>query len=604
MQQLEFKDLVPPLAPASLAVLARQNFSRATPVQAATIPLLSNNKDVAVDACTGSGKTLAFVLPLVEILNKLETPLKRLQVGAIVVSPTRELSKQINDVAYPFLEEVCGIVPKLLVGGTDPLEDVHRLRKEGAQVLIGTPGRMHDVMERAKDLELKSLEVLILDEADRLLSMGFSKQLNAIMGKLPKQRRTGLFSATQTEEVEELARAGLRNAVRVRVANQAAAPAGKEALSGGESTVESESKTPSTLKMEYVMCETSAKPAMLISFLREHPSQKVIVYFLTCACVDFFAASLGRLAGVPKVRFYMLHGKMKQAARETALASFSKDPFGVLLCTDLAARGLDIPNVDWILQYDPPQDPAAFVHRMGRTARMGREGNAMAFLLPKEETYVEFMKLRRVPLKEGHLEQFNTSDEVCGGIRALAERDRDVMEKGARAFVSFIRGYKEHHCTYIFRFQDLELGSLANSFGLLRLPKMPEIKRARQIQNFTESNVDIDAIPFRDKAREKQRQKAMKANAEKKAQEMEASSAQKRAREKQKMAAANEKSVTGAKRQKMQSRKDEDEMEAEYRLLKKLRRKEISEKEFDIATGIEEDSAGILPKKNKNKKNK
>ncbi|KAK3274789.1 hypothetical protein CYMTET_17047 [Cymbomonas tetramitiformis] len=184
MQQLEFKDLVPALAPASLALLARQNFSKATPVQAATIPLLSNNKDVAVDACTGSGKTLAFVLPLVEILNKLETPLKRLQVGAIIISPTRELSKQINDVAYPFLEEVCGIVPKLLVGGTDPLQDVHRLRKEGAQVLIGTPGRIHDIMERTKDLELKSLEVLILDEADRLLSMGFSKYVPPLAGSL------------------------------------------------------------------------------------------------------------------------------------------------------------------------------------------------------------------------------------------------------------------------------------------------------------------------------------------------------------------------------------------------------------------------------------
>ncbi|KAK3273106.1 hypothetical protein CYMTET_18635, partial [Cymbomonas tetramitiformis] len=221
-----------------------------------------------------------------------------------------------------------------------------------------------------------------------------------------------------------------------------------------------------------------------------------------------------------------------------------------------------------------------------------------------EETYVEFMKLRKVSLKEGHLEPYGTAKDVCEGIRARAERDRDVMEKGARAFVSFIRGYKEHHCTFIFRFQDLELGSLANSFGLLRLPKMPEIKRARQIQNFTESAADIDAIPFRDKTREKQRQKAMKANAEKKAQEMEASAVQKRNEQKQKKAAANEKNVTGAKRQKMQSRKDEDEMETEYRLLKKLRRKEISEKEFDIATGMEEDSASILPKRNKNKKNK
>ena len=210
-----FGALNPPLRAASLEVLAEQGFERATPVQAAAVGLLAGNKDVAVEACTGSGKTLAFVLPMVEILARSETTFRKHQVGAVIVSPTRELAKQIYDVAVPFLATVKGAPPMLLVGGTDVSADVRTFAEDGALALIGTPGRLDDLMVRSKALECKKVELLVLDEADRLLSMGFMKTLNAIIARLPKQRRTGLFSATQTEEVEELARAGLRNPVRV-----------------------------------------------------------------------------------------------------------------------------------------------------------------------------------------------------------------------------------------------------------------------------------------------------------------------------------------------------------------------------------------------------
>ena len=216
-----FDRLRPPLRAESLAVLKAQGFERATPVQAATIGLLAGNKDVAVEACTGSGKTLAFVLPLVEILARAETPFRKHSVGAIVVSPTRELAKQIYDVLVPFLRGLdveAGEAPRganggaramLLVGGTDAAADAKRFADGGATALVGTPGRLDDVMVRCKAMDLKRVELLILDEADRLLSMGFVKTLNAIIARLPKQRRTGLFSATQTEETEELARAGV-----------------------------------------------------------------------------------------------------------------------------------------------------------------------------------------------------------------------------------------------------------------------------------------------------------------------------------------------------------------------------------------------------------
>eukprot|EP00232_Nephroselmis_pyriformis_P015035 CAMPEP_0182880448 /NCGR_PEP_ID=MMETSP0034_2-20130328/16572_1 /TAXON_ID=156128 /ORGANISM="Nephroselmis pyriformis, Strain CCMP717" /LENGTH=204 /DNA_ID=CAMNT_0025013431 /DNA_START=94 /DNA_END=705 /DNA_ORIENTATION=- len=183
----------------TLDVLKAKGFERTTPVQQATIPLLTGNKDVCVEAQTGSGKTLAFVVPIVEILRRMEEPLKRYQVGAVIVSPTRELAQQIFAVAAPFVATLKDTSAQLLVGGSDPSADVARIKDSGAHVMIGTPGRLDDIMKRCSFLDTKALEIFVLDEADRLLDMGFKRQLDAIMARLPKQRRTGLFSATQTD---------------------------------------------------------------------------------------------------------------------------------------------------------------------------------------------------------------------------------------------------------------------------------------------------------------------------------------------------------------------------------------------------------------------
>ncbi|KIZ00196.1 hypothetical protein MNEG_7763 [Monoraphidium neglectum] len=241
----------------------------------ATIPLLCGNKDVAVDACTGSGKTLAFVVPVIEKLRRLDEPLKRHQVGAIIVSPTRELARQIHSVMAPFVESLPGASCLLLVGGTDPAADVALFRERGGQILVGTPGRLDDILKRCADLDPKRLEVLVLDEADRLLDMGFKAQLDAIMGRLPRQRRTGLFSATQTEAVEALTRAGLRNPVRVAVAVAAApAPAAAAAAARGKKGKEGEAAaaeaagagdqvTPASLQLQYLICEVDEKMGQL-----------------------------------------------------------------------------------------------------------------------------------------------------------------------------------------------------------------------------------------------------------------------------------------------------------------------------------------------------
>ncbi|KAL6326474.1 hypothetical protein AAG906_008336 [Vitis piasezkii] len=429
-----FSELNPPLSEPVLEALTQSGFHFCTPVQAATIPLLCSFKDVAVDAATGSGKTLAFVVPLVEILRRASSAPKPHQVLGVILSPTRELSSQIYNVAQPFISTLPNVKSVLLVGGVEVKSDLKKIEEEGANLLIGTPGRLYDIMERMDVLDFRNLEILILDEADRLLDMGFQKQITSIIARLPKLRRTGLFSATQTEAVEELSKAGLRNPVRVEVRAEA------KSLNDSVSSQQlASSKTPSGLNIEYLECEADKKPSQLVDLLIKNKSKKIIIYFMTCACVDYWGVILPRLSVLKGFSLIPLHGKMKQTAREKALASFTSLSSGILLCTDVAARGLDIPGVDCIVQYDPPQDPNVFIHRVGRTARMGRQGSAVVFLLPKEEAYVEFLRIRRVPL-QGMTCSSDASD-VVPQIRSAAKKDRDVMEKGS--------GHLFHLCEHI-----------------------------------------------------------------------------------------------------------------------------------------------------------
>ena len=503
----------------------------------------------------------------------------------------------------------------LLVGGTDVSKDVAKFAATSPLVLVATPGRLWDVMQRSRELDGKKCELLILDEADRLLGMGFMATLNNIISRLPKQRRTGLFSATQTEEVAELARAGLRNPVRVTVrdaVNAAARAAGDK-----------KGKLPTQLQLLYRLCPVDAKLWHLVNFIREHRSCKMIVYFLTCACVDFYESAVKEL--LPESSTIALHGKMKQKQRESALGVFTEQSSGVLMCTDIAARGLDIPGVDWIVQFDPPQDPAAFVHRVGRTARMGREGNAIVFLSPNSEaSYVDFLRIRGVEIKAApgtreyfaevaaetqngdddkqielasdivdalektELEERAGADQTHIALRKASEKSRELMEKGVRAYVSFIRGYKEHHCRFIFRFKELEYGSLAMSMGLLRLPKMKEIRKAPKkfMECFVESYVDADTVPFMDKSREKQRQKTLKEQQEAaEAQRLLEVDTPKPKKEKVK----EEKRQTAFKRRKEELRADIEEMEDDYRALRKVKKGKMTEEEFDLEIGFDED---------------
>ncbi|KAL2024081.1 hypothetical protein VTK56DRAFT_9861 [Thermocarpiscus australiensis] len=514
--------LTPSLAQWILDYLSSMGFAHPTPVQKACLEIFRGNKDVVVEAVTGSGKTLAFLIPVVEKLLRGDEPAKRHHVQGIIISPTRELASQIYNVLVSLIKfhalsaELLPyakgdekrpattqpvVVPQLLVGGTTKAaEDLSTFLRLSPNLLIGTPGRLAELLSSPHvKTPSSSFEVLVMDEADRLLDLGFSQELTRILGYLPKQRRTGLFSASLSEAVERLITVGLLypHKITVRV---------KSLRDGG---VIQERKTPISLQMSYIVTPASKKiPALcqLLERLEPRPSRS-IVFFSTCFAVKYFARVLHGIlpAGFSIVS---LHGKLEPQVREKNFERFvnATSPT-VLLTTDIAARGLDIPQVDLVVQHDPPTDTKVFIHRCGRAGRAGRRGLAVVMLQPgREEGYVQLLEVRQTPIAPLEKPSISVPDEqaddVAAKIRAQAQADREIFQLAQRAFVSWARSYMEHQATSIFRVADLDWLDLAKGYGLLELPKMPEVKGLDRSLGL---GIDTEAIPFRDKAREKKR---------------------------------------------------------------------------------------------------
>ncbi|XP_037340198.1 ATP-dependent RNA helicase DDX55 [Pungitius pungitius] len=560
-----------PLTEGILQTLEEVKFTHMTPVQSACIPLFMSNKDVAAEAVTGSGKTLAFVIPIIELLLRREEKLKKMQVGALVITPTRELALQISEVMALFTNKFPQFTQILLIGGTNPIDDVEKFKENGANIVIATPGRLEDMFRRKPDgLDLassvRSLDVLVLDEADRLLDMGFEASLNTILAHLPKQRRTGLFSATQTQELEKLVRAGLRNPVRITVKEKGVA----------ESAVVQ--KTPSRLCNYFTICRTENKFNSLVAFLRQHKQEKHLVFFSTCACVEYFGRALETL--VKKVTVHAIHGKMKNK-RNKIFAEFRALKGGILVCTDVMARGIDIPDVHWVLQYDPPSSASAFVHRCGRTARIGNHGNALVFLLPMEESYVNFLSInQKCPLQKMVLTEEVV--DVLPKVKAMSLADRAMFDRGMRAFVSFVQAYAKHECSLIFRLKDLNFSTLARGFALLRMPKMPELK-GKTFPGFDRTALDTDTIRYKDKNREKLRQK-MLAELKERPPLPKRSFIKNKSWSKQKTKTERRKKRSAKRKHEEGSDVEDEDMKEllnDTRILKKLKKGKISEEDFE-----------------------
>jgi ATP-dependent RNA helicase DDX55/SPB4 len=583
-----------------LQYIQHQKFQYMTPVQIATIPQFLNHKDVAVQSVTGSGKTLAFVIPIIELLLQSKITLKSQQIGALILSPTRELAQQ----TYNVTKDICGYCqqpePLLLVGGGNSSSggaggsnstssssssnarpvtmDIQTFQKLGSNIVIGTPGRVNDILSRYAVIDCNELICFVLDEADVLLNMGFTMTLQSIMSYLPKMRRTALFSATQSSSTsttlsEWMQRVGMRNPIWIDVTivapnsikstpstdnstlltGSSSQQSTTNAFSDGTNTssdVLSSTKATSTKKYQatplslqnyYIVTKMDEKISRLATFLYDHATlknEKIIVFFLTCACVDYYGTIFQQLFNPPSSKnnnnnskiakvsskneandkhivVEMLHGKMVQKRREKTMERFrmscenrGNDNEGdddaekdqthtngiVLFCTDVAARGLDVSDIQWVVQMDAPQDPSFFIHRVGRCARANKIGQSLLFVAPKEESYIDFLRMRNIPIEplpsterccppsslsqsvvaaHHDISDNGTSarrrliygssgvdtpnsveliDDLLPSIVRLVTTDRDMLEKGTKAYTSYVRAYKEHHCAFIFRY--------------------------------------------------------------------------------------------------------------------------------------------------------
>ncbi|KAJ5354725.1 DEAD/DEAH box helicase (Sbp4) [Penicillium brevicompactum] len=514
--------LEPPLSEWTLDAMGSMGFTRMTPVQASAIPLFMQHKDVVVEAVTGSGKTLSFLIPIVEKLLRLDEPLKKHHVGAIVISPTRELASQIHQVLLSLLEfhsdsaaaikpaeegaprqksSTMKVVPQLLLGGgTSPAEDLKIFLKNSPNVLVGTPGRLLELLSSPHvHCPQSTFEMLVLDEADRLLDLGFKEDLQKILRRLPKQRRTGLFSASISEAVDQIVRLGLRNPVKIAVKVKGA---------GAE-----EKRTPASLQMTYLTTPPLHKFAILkhiLSSVQPTP-QKTIFFVSTCSSVDYLATILPIMLGSSFV-LVPLHGKHQANVRQKNFTKFTTSTTpSILLTTDVAARGLDIPSVDLVVQIDPPSDPKTFIHRCGRAGRAGRRGLSIVLVHPgREEDYVSFLEIRKTPVAPFNITELSDEEAMASidKVRRATMKDRAMYDKGQKAFVSWLRSYSKHQASSIFRVTDLDWEALGKAWGLLRLPKMPESRHFEGDKTLG-IKMDWDNYTYKDKQQEKRRQEAI-----------------------------------------------------------------------------------------------
>lgn len=442
--------------------LATMGFSTMTEVQARTIPPLLAGRDVLGAAKTGSGKTLSFLIPCVELLHRAHFA-PRNGCGAIVIAPTRELALQIYAVAKD-LAASHSQTHGLVMGGANRRQEAEKLVK-GVNLLIGTPGRLLDHLQHTTGFVVKNLACLVIDEADRILEIGFEEEMRQIVALLPKDRQTALFSATQTTKVEDLARVSFKNKPLYVGVDDAADASTREGLEQG-----------------YCIVPAARRFLLLFTFLRKNAKRKVIVFMSSCNAVKFYADLLNYV----DLPVMAIHGRQKQAKRTATFFEFGQAKSGALLATDVAARGLDIPFVDWIVQFDPPDDPKEYIHRVGRTARGadGAQGRALLMLLPEEVGFLAHLREARVPLAEYEFPAHKLAN-VQSQFEKLVSKNYYLHQAAKDAFRSYLLAYNAHALKETFNVRNLDVAAVAKSFGFERPPHVsinlePKAARSRR----------------------------------------------------------------------------------------------------------------------------
>lgn len=366
-------NLIPPI----LKALEQENYTSPTPIQQQAIPPILSGKDLLGCAQTGTGKTAAFAIPTLQLLHKNPRAGRR-NIRALVITPTRELALQIyeNFCAYgKHLPLKCAVI----FGGVSQKPQEVALQK-GVDILVATPGRLNDLMQQ-KLIDLKNVELLILDEADRMLDMGFIHDVKKIIAKTPSQRQTLLFSATMPGAIAQMADSILRNPVKV-------------AITPVSSTVDA-------IGQSLYFVDKSNKKDLLLHLLKDKSIESVIVFTRTKHGADRLVRHLTKA----QISAKAIHGDKSQGARQTALQHFKNRTLRVLVATDIAARGIDIDELSHVINYELPNIPETYVHRIGRTGRAGQSGVAISLCDFDEKPYladIEKLIGKRIPVIKDH----------------------------------------------------------------------------------------------------------------------------------------------------------------------------------------------------------
>ncbi|XP_061749749.1 probable ATP-dependent RNA helicase DDX31 isoform X2 [Nerophis ophidion] len=489
------------------------NVSTLTSVQKRTIPALLSGRDAVVRSQTGSGKTLSFAIPLVQSLQALEQKVSRSDGPlAVIIVPTRELALQTFNTFQKLLKPFMWIVPGVLMGGEKRKSEKARLRK-GINILVSTPGRLVDHIQHTLSIAFSAVRWLVLDEADRILDMGFEKDLSVILNSLNStgpSRQNVLLSATLTHGVTRLTDVCLNEPISIHLSEPAPSDLPAVTLEPPSGDQSESFAVPSALKQFVAMVPSKVRLVCLAAFVLDKcqvsEDHKVMVFVSSCEEVDFLHSLLVGVLSAnqkPPPSFLRLHGNMQQEERSEVLWKFSSDARGVLLCTDVAARGLDFPQVTWILQYTPPSSAVEYVHRIGRTARIGARGSSLLLLTPAESAFISELANHNISLAEMKLLDIlsslmrdntykgrgkyhsKTSTKACE--QEMRERatvlqthfenfvhaNATSLRNAKKALQSYLRAYTSYpaHLKHVFHIRALHLGHAAKSFGLRDAPR-------------------------------------------------------------------------------------------------------------------------------------
>ena len=465
-----FSDL--PLSAPTKAGLKACHFTTLTDIQARAIPLALKGSDILGAAKTGSGKTLAFVIPVLENLYRRQCIGADAGLGAVIISPTRELAIQIFDNLYKIGRHGHLFAAGLVIGGKSLYEEQDALSR--MNIVVCTPGRLLQHLSQTTMFSVDSLQMLVLDEADRIMDMGFQRDVDAIIEYLPSDRQTLLFSATQTKRVSDLARLSLREPEYVAVHETAL------------------TATPQRLQQNYVMAPLPEKIDILWSFLQSSKKAKILVFLSSGKQVRFVYESFRRMR--PGIPLLHLHGRQKQSARLDITSKFSAAKFSCLFATDVVARGLDFPAVDWVVQVDCPEDADTYIHRVGRTARYERDGKAVLFLDPTEKDgMLNRLKTRKIPIEEISV-RAKKQQSIKNQLQNMCFKDPQLKYLGQKAYISYVRSVHLQKDKEIFKLNEISLEEYSESLGLPGAPTVRFVKgeNVKALKNAPRHGVSSD----------------------------------------------------------------------------------------------------------------